>query len=71
MSEQYSIYSKFDIAKHKETYINYLEVVQFQNDDIKSYVSSLPGLEGRTCYHIICPCCHNSTSVSAPIDETY
>lgn len=47
------------------------EVVQFQNDDIKSYVSSLPGLEGRTCYHIICPCCHNSTSVSAPIDETY
>lgn len=34
MSEEYSIYSKFDIIKHKETYINYLEVVITENGEV-------------------------------------
>ena len=27
MSEKYSVYSEFDIEKHKETFVNYLEVL--------------------------------------------
>ena len=27
MSEEYNLYCPFDIEKHKQTYINYLEVV--------------------------------------------
>lgn len=34
MSEEYSIYSKFDIIKHKETYTNYLEVVITENGEV-------------------------------------
>lgn len=27
MNEQYSLYSRFDIEKHKATYVNYLEII--------------------------------------------
>lgn len=34
ISEEYSIYSKFGITKHKETYTNYLKVVITENGEV-------------------------------------
>lgn len=36
----YGVYSKFDIQKHKETFINYLEVVVFPDGHIEYAVPS-------------------------------
>lgn len=38
--EQYSIYSKFDAEKHKETFVSYLELVILENGSIEYAVPS-------------------------------
>lgn len=38
--EEYSVYSKFDIQKHKETYINYLEVLILEDGTVEYAVPS-------------------------------
>ena len=38
--EEYSVYSPFDIKKHKETYINYLEVLILEDGTIEYAVPS-------------------------------
>ena len=40
MSEKYDLYSKFDIEKHKQTYVNYLEVMIFENGMVQYAVPS-------------------------------
>ena len=38
--EEYSVYSPFDIKKHKETYINYLEVLILEDGTVEYAVPS-------------------------------
>ena len=38
--EEYSVYSSFDIKKHKETYINYLEVLILEDGTVEYAVPS-------------------------------
>ncbi|WP_019124665.1 hypothetical protein [Peptoniphilus grossensis] len=38
--EEYSVYSPFDIKKHKETYINYLEVLILEEGTVEYAVPS-------------------------------
>lgn len=40
MEEEYNLYSKFDIQKHKENYINYLEVLILENGEVEYAVPS-------------------------------
>ena len=40
MKEKYDLYCKFDIEKHKQTYIHYLEVVLFPDGHIEYAVPS-------------------------------
>lgn len=40
MSTEYDLYCKFDIEKHKQTYIHYLEVVMFPDGHIEYAVPS-------------------------------
>lgn len=40
MTENYDLYCKFDIEKHKQTYIHYLEVVLFPDGHIEYAVPS-------------------------------
>lgn len=39
-NEKYDLYSPFDIEKHKQTFINYLEVVILSNGEIQYAVPS-------------------------------
>ena len=41
--EEYSVHSPFDIKKHKETYINYLEVLILEDGTIEYAVPSHRG----------------------------
>lgn len=40
MIEKYGIYSEFDLEKHKETFINYLEVIILPSGEVKYAVPS-------------------------------
>lgn len=40
LEEKYNLYSKFDIRKHKENYINYLEVLILENGEVEYAVPS-------------------------------
>ena len=40
LEEEYNLYSKFDIQKHKENYINYLEVLILENGEVEYAVPS-------------------------------
>ena len=62
---KYDLYSEFDIQKHKDTYINYLEVVILQTGRIEYAVPSHQekmiriGMNKRKCsryeYMHMCP----------------
>lgn len=40
LEEEYNLYSKFDIQKHKENYINYLEVLILESGEVEYAVPS-------------------------------
>lgn len=40
MSEEYNLYSKFDVSKHKQTYTNYLEVIMDSDGNVMYAVPS-------------------------------
>lgn len=40
MDDKYSVYSEFDMKKHKETYVNYLEVIIDENGKV---MYAIPG----------------------------
>ena len=46
--EHYDIYSKFDIDKHAEVFLNYLEVVIDENGIVHYAVANIPGAVPNT-----------------------
>ena len=49
MGEEYSVYSAFDIEKHKKTFINYLEVLVLKDGTIRYAVPSHQILAEQLC----------------------
>lgn len=49
MEQSYSVYSEFDLQKHKRTYINYLEVLILEDGTVKYAVPSHQGLAENLC----------------------
>ena len=43
LEDKYNLYSKFDIKKHQETFINYLEVLILENGTVEYAVPSHQG----------------------------